>query len=257
MIPFKEYARYYDLLYKDKDYAAEAKFVEHLIHTYAPAARSILDLGCGTGQHAALLAGHGFQVQGIDRSEGMLLSAEKRRSALSGRRRRHLKFSKGDIRTVRLGTRFDVVISLFHVMSYQTGNDDLNDAFATAREHLVPGGTFIFDCWYGPAVLTQRPSVRIKRLCDKEIEVIRTAEPELLINENCVKVNYEIDILCRADGKLSRFSESHHMRYLFLPEIQELFHRHAMSLIFACGWMSCNEPGADTWSLCVGGKVTG
>jgi len=53
---FENYARYYDLLYHDKDYNAEAKFVHQLLQIHAPETRSILELGCGTGSHAVLLA---------------------------------------------------------------------------------------------------------------------------------------------------------------------------------------------------------
>ena len=54
---FADYARYYDLLYRDKDYAAAAEYVAGLIRKFHPSARSILELGSGTGIHAGLLAG--------------------------------------------------------------------------------------------------------------------------------------------------------------------------------------------------------
>jgi ubiquinone/menaquinone biosynthesis C-methylase UbiE len=61
---FADYARYYDLLYRDKDYAAEAEYVAGLIRKFHPAARSILELGSGTGIHASLPAEKGFTVHG-------------------------------------------------------------------------------------------------------------------------------------------------------------------------------------------------
>ena len=56
-------------------------------------------------------------------------------------------------------------------------NADLLAAFATAREHLNPGGVFIFDCWYGPAVLAERPSVRIKRMEDGATSITENTIP--------------------------------------------------------------------------------
>ena len=56
-----------------------------------------------------------------------------------------LTFSLGRIQGLDLHRTFDVVISLFHVMSYQVSNSDIMEAFATARRHLNPGGIFIFD----------------------------------------------------------------------------------------------------------------
>ena len=72
---FNLYARYYNLLYKEKDYAGEAEYVHKLIQKYQPGAKSILDLGCGTGRHDILLAEKGYSVTGVDRSEEMLAVA--------------------------------------------------------------------------------------------------------------------------------------------------------------------------------------
>jgi len=88
-----------------------------------------------------------------------------------------------------------VVIALFHVMSYQPRNADLRDAFATASAHLKRGGIFIFDYWYGPAVLTNLPTVRVKRVENGDIGVLRLSEPSIKVNENIVDINYLIRLL--------------------------------------------------------------
>ena len=202
---FGAYSRYYNLLYQDKDYDGEAEYVHNLIRKHQPGATSILNLGCGTGRHDLLLAQMGYEVTGIDQSEEMLAVATSQLSSLISQqecahpsnlnsRQGSLSFQQGDIRTIRLNKTFDVVTSLFHVISYQTTNDDLRAAFATARAHLKPGGIFIFDCWYGPAVLTDRPAVRVKRLEDTAIFVTRIAEPVMHPNDNIVDVNYQGDL---------------------------------------------------------------
>lgn len=75
MTTFGNYSRYYNLLYKDKDYKGEAGFIYDLIQKYSPGAKSILDLGCGTGRHDLLLAEKGYAITGVDMSEEMLLIA--------------------------------------------------------------------------------------------------------------------------------------------------------------------------------------
>jgi 2-polyprenyl-3-methyl-5-hydroxy-6-metoxy-1,4-benzoquinol methylase len=102
------------------------------------------------------LAEKGYAMTGVDLSEEMLAVANSQLSTAIQQGSLNsqppsLNFLQGDIRTVRLGKAFDVVVSLFHVVSYQTTNKDLTDAFATARAHLHRA-EFHFDRWYGPAV---------------------------------------------------------------------------------------------------------
>jgi SAM-dependent methyltransferase len=73
---FDAYSRYYDLLYREKDYAAEADYVARLLRAHG-AGTELPEFGCGTGEHARLLAAHGYQVLGIDRSAQMIAHAEQ------------------------------------------------------------------------------------------------------------------------------------------------------------------------------------
>jgi len=254
MTVFGNYARYYDLLYQDKDYTGEAKFVRGLIQKYNPNANSIFELGCGTGKHAELLSKMNYEVFAIDMSYEMLEVANRRLSDLEKKGVKKISFDYGDIRTYRTEWCFDVVISLFHVMSYQTINKDLQDVFETAKVHLKRG-VFIFDCWYGPAVLTDRPAVRIKRLEDDVIQVTRIAEPRIHANENIVDVNYHLFIKNKSTGIVEQFKETHRMRYLFKPEIALLFEQAGFQFVDVFEWMTSREPGFDTWSVyCVGKK---
>jgi SAM-dependent methyltransferase len=244
---FGAYSRYYNLLYRDKDYAGEASYVRSLIQRHHPQAKTVLDLGCGTGRHAALLAGMGYSLTGVDRSEEMLAVARSQ-AAANVDAKSIPEFAQGDIRSVRLGKTFDVVISLFHVMCYQITNADLRAAFVTAREHLNPGGVLIFDCWYGPAVLTDRPAVRIKRLEDEEILVTRLAEPVVHANENVVDVNYQVFVRDKRQGSVDELSETHRMRYLFTPEVALLLDAVNLQMKEVSGFMTDREPGFETWN---------
>jgi SAM-dependent methyltransferase len=247
---FGGYSRYYDLLYRDKDYARESKWIAETIRRHVPTASSVLEIGCGTGLHAAFLAADGLDVTGVDMSRGMLEAAAERKSELPADIASRLSFHEGDARTVRLGRTFDVVISLFHVMSYQTSNADLAAAMATARAHVRDGGAFIFDCWYGPAVLRQWPAVTTKEFSDDETVVKRTATPVVHPTTNIVDVNYAVTITDRATGAIEELRETHHMRYLFSPEIEQAVERAGMRLVESRGWLTESEPGFDTWGAC-------
>jgi SAM-dependent methyltransferase len=246
---FGNYARYYNLLYRDKDYTREAQFIHHLLQTHASNTQSILELGCGTGNHARLLAKEGYEVHGVDLSTQMLQQASDRLSQLPQELASRLAFYQGDIRTIRLDRQFDAIISLFHVFSYQTTNEDLKAAFATVKAHLKPRGVFIFDCWYGPAVLSDRPTVRIKRLEDEDISITRIADPVIHPNQNIVDVNYQAFIKDKNTGKVEELQETHRMRYLFKPEIDLLLTESYLEPIECGEWMTKRKPGFDTWGV--------
>ena len=245
MSVFADLASYYDLLYQDKDYAGEANYITSLLRRFAPDARSIVEYGSGTGRHAVLLAEAGYTVHGIELSEEMLHLAESLPNESN-----NPFFSKGDIRTARLGKTFGGAISLFHVMSYQTMNGDLAAAFSTVQKHLIDGGLFIFDCWYGPAVLTERPSVRIKRMSNTTIEVTRLAEPVMHPNDNIVDVNYQVFIRDLATGVVNEIHETHRMRYLFRPEIELLLNNAGFKIVHSEEWMTGKDLSFDTWGSC-------
>ncbi|MGB5962197.1 MAG: class I SAM-dependent methyltransferase [Coleofasciculaceae cyanobacterium] len=246
---FGNYARYYDLLYRDKDYAGEAKFIVNLLQTHAPTSQFILELGCGTGTLASLLVKERYNVCGVDLSASMLQQASDQLFQLPQELKERLNFLQGDLRTICLGQQFDAIISVFHVFSYQISNEDLAAAFATVKRHLKPGGVFIFDCWYGPAVLSDRPSIKIKRLEDQESKITRIAEPIAYPNLNLVDVNYQVLIENKNTSTIEELKETHRMRYLFQPEIEKLLTDENLQLICSGEWMTNREIGFDTWGV--------
>ena len=237
---FKEYSKYYYLLYKDKDYQKEADYIGKLIQTYSPNSQTLLDIGCGTGKHAYLMAEKGYTTYGIDLSEAMLKEA----STSFGQK---VLFSKGDIRDFKLDRSFDIITSLFHVMSYQTTNSDLYQAFESVYQHLKPGGYFIFDCWYGPGVVADGPKVKVKRLQNDEIKLTRITEPLIHANECVVDVNFDITVYDRSEGKTNNFTETHPMRYLFKNEIEMLCDKYNFRLIDNFAWLTFEKPTEQNW----------
>jgi SAM-dependent methyltransferase len=245
---FDAYAAYYDLLYRDKDYPAEARYVQSLLRRHGVGDGSILELGCGTGKHAEQLGRLGFSIHGLDLSPSMVERARKRTPSDLGSR---LQFDVGDARSARLNRKFDAAISLFHVASYQTRNEDLAGMFATAATHLKAGGIFVFDFWYGPGVLTDPPVERVKRLEDGVIQVTRTAKPDLRPNENIVDVHYQVQVKQNRNGMVAQIEETHSMRYLFLPEVRLMLQSAGLELLQAEPWMSQEELGCGSWQAVV------
>ena len=240
-MPFDAYSSYYDLLYRDKDYVAETNYIHGLLERYGVSGTELLEFGSGTGKHGRLLANLGYRVTGIERSPQMVAHA----FTTDG-----FYCQQGDICTVQLGRKFDAVLSLFHVISYQVTNDAVQAAFARAAEHLQPSGLFIFDVWYSPAVYTQRPSVRIKRLEGEEVRVTRIAEPVLWPNDNRVDVNYNIFAEEISTGAVQTLTETHPMRHFSLPELDMLAEQFDFMRIATEEFLTGKEPGEDTWGVC-------
>jgi SAM-dependent methyltransferase len=206
-----DYAAAYDDLYRDKDYLAECDLIEQVIKTYGDGSvRRLLDLGCGTGGHATPLAQRGYDVVGVDRSPDMLRYAADGGSSA--------RFKLGEIGSVDLGETFDAALMMFAVLGYQVGNADVRAALANARRHLRPGGVLFCDFWYGPAVLAERPSERVKVIDTPQGQVIRVASGELDTLKNLCTVGYRVWRI-EAGRLVSEVRERHPMRYFFAPEL--------------------------------------
>jgi SAM-dependent methyltransferase len=239
---FNSYSRYYDLLYKDKDYVAEADYIQALLIRHGVNSGCLLDLGSGTGIHGCLLASRGYNVLGIERSAEMA----KRAAIVDG-----FTSQQGDIRSIKLGQTFDAILSIFHVISYQIENADLTAVFTKASEHLQPGGVFIFDFWYSPAVYSQQPSVRVKRMTDTKIEITRLAEPVIFSNQNRVDVNYTIFARNLISDSVEITTEIHSMRHFSLPEIDILAVKTGFERIDTEEFLSGKPASDSTWGVCV------
>ena len=124
---FDDYSRYYDLLYHDKDYAGEVEYIDSLLKEHGISGNELLEFGSGTGKYGRLLAEKGYNVLGIERSQKMVAETRQTEGFIC---------QENDIRSVSLGRTFDAVLALFHVISYQTSNTDLQAVFQRAAEHL-------------------------------------------------------------------------------------------------------------------------
>ncbi|HYH23300.1 MAG TPA: class I SAM-dependent methyltransferase [Azospirillum sp.] len=215
------YAAVYDALYGEKDYAGECALIERLFATYASAPiASVLDLGCGTGGHALPLAGRGLRVTGVDRSPAMLDRAREKaaaRVAEAGGPAPDLV--EGDVRALRLDRVFDAAIMMFAVLGYQHGNDDLLATLASVRRHLPPSGLFLFDVWYGPAVLGQRPEERVRTITRGDERILRTTRPDLDIRAQICRVYFHV-LRIAGDRVAGEAREVHAMRFFFDRELE-------------------------------------
>jgi SAM-dependent methyltransferase len=242
-LPFDAYAAYYDVLYTDKDYVAEANAIQSVLTKHkVPNNGALLELGCGSGIHAVEFINKGYSIHGIDASEGMVQLAKKRTSNTA-----QASFETAPIEHYIPTHQFDAVISLFHVVSYLTTNLQLQQMFAMVHKALKPGGVFVFDCWYGPGVLTDPPSNRTKHMHNASYDVVRKATPQLLSDKNTVIVNFDVAVTNTATQQVEHITEAHYMRYLFTPEVKLLANYNGLTLVEQSTFMSNDTPSTSTW----------
>ena len=245
---FRDYASYYDLIYKDKDYKKEVDFIEEIFEdTHKP--EKILEVGCGTGSYTKILLERGYEVTAVDISEDMLKIAREKCAC---------KFIEGDIRDITINERFDTCIAMFAVMGYMTENSDISKAVNNIHRHLKPNGIFIFDVWNGLAVMRLLPEQRIKEVENDEIKIIRVAVPNLRAFEHICEVNYKLLILNKAESTVNEINEKHVVRFYFPQEITYYLEDAGFEVLKICPFMDLNgKVDENVWNITVIARAGG
>ena len=138
----------------------------------------------------------------------------------SGKLDLHIDFINSDISSIDLNKKFNIIISMFSVINYQTANKKLSNFCKVVKNHLKKDGIFMFDAWYGPAVLAQKPKECIREIkIDDSKTIIRFTEPNLNLLEHTIEVSFKVWYLNK-NKLLKETRESHTMRFLFPQEIK-------------------------------------
>jgi SAM-dependent methyltransferase len=235
--PFGQlYATLYDSIYAEKNYAHECEVIESLFPELGKPAK-ILDLGCGTGQHAAHLCARGHQVTGIDQSADMLSLAQRRNLSSA-------RFLPGNIINFALKERFDVVLIMFNVIGYLPGPVDLTDFFRNLHDHVEPGGRFIFDFWHGPAIEHDPPGSSLRSGIIDGVPWRREAEGQ--------KQNGSVLVTCRLRLGETEATEQHSVRYYAAGELEAHLSAAGFEDIRFGNWRDPSAPpDIETWdALC-------
>jgi SAM-dependent methyltransferase len=159
----------YDVVYAYKDYAGECERIVAIAAGSNPAdssdaARSLLDVACGTGRHLEYLRNH-FTVEGADLDPGLLEIARRRLPGVA--------LALADMRDLDLGRTFDVVTCLFSAIGFARDLDELGAATASLARHVAPGGLLLLEPWLTPeewvsgrphALVSEQPGLAVARV---------------------------------------------------------------------------------------------
>jgi len=243
----KVYSSVYDSLYGTKDYARECDMIEMLAG--ASGSKLIMDIGCGTGGHAVQLAKRGHRVLGVDRSPAMLEIAQQK--AVEAGVIDAIEFLQGDLRNIVSDKICDLALMMFAVLGYQQSNEDVRNALNSVARHLKSGAPFIFDVWYGPAVLADPPGARQRVIETDSGRIVRTTESQMMPDSRLCTVNFTLEHF-EGDVCTKKTSESHVMRYFFPNELEAF----AAEAGFVCERMSnfaaIDQPAnEDSWNAII------
>ena len=200
MSAYDTLAASYDGLMADGSYRRRAAFLERRLKKSAIPVRTVLDLACGTGTLACLLAQKGYEVLATDGSEEMLTQAAAKAAELD----RPPFFLHQAMPRLRLAQPVDAVVSTLDSLNYLVRERDLRETFRRVRRALKPGGLFLFDV---------NTPYKLRRM-DGQIYMDETEEAccvwRTFFSEKRQICTYQVDLFrLRSDGAWERSFEEH------------------------------------------------
>jgi SAM-dependent methyltransferase len=209
---FARTAHYYDLIYSFKNYGEEAAKIRAVIRKEHPTAHSILDVACGTAEHARVLSAE-FAVDGIDLEPGFVEIA--RRKVPAG------TFSVADMRGFALGRKYDVVQCLFSSIGYLTEGDDVVRALECFARHLARDGIIVVEPWFAPADWRVGVPHMAPPVDRPDIKICRLNVSEQYGNLSRIRLHY----LIATGAGVEYIQEDHELALYTVAEMLQFFRR--------------------------------
>ena len=205
-----DFSNYYDRMTTHKNYQAETDTLDSLIRSVVRHPNpKILDVGCGTGNHAALLAQKGYDITAIDLSPDMIRVAKSKNA--------NVNFKCGDTAQVPPAS-FDFCYSLFNVINCLDTIDNLTAFFRGIFSRLVDHGNLLIESW-NPIAVIAKPPESVERTYDYPNEkIVRRVTPRPDFLNQRLDLHYHIDVYntSRHLEKVKSFAVVHHL-LLFTP----------------------------------------
>jgi ubiquinone/menaquinone biosynthesis C-methylase UbiE len=188
-------AKYYDLIYSNKDYRKEAARIKSIVSKYKKSeGKNLLDVACGTGRHLEYLKDE-FSCMGVDISNQMLEVARKNVEGVV--------FEQADMTELNLSKSFDVITCLFGSIGYMKTYTNLRKTIQNFIKHLKTGGVALIEPWLTTSTaIAGTPSmhtydgrdIKVARLSVTEIRGnFSVHDMHYLVAERNKKVNYFVD----------------------------------------------------------------
>lgn len=247
---FQKFGEYYDLIYLDAvDYEKECDFIEKIFKTCCrKQPKKILDLGCGTGSHALILAQRGYEVTGTDISNVMLEKARKKAKESNIK----ASFFVQDMKAIKLNEKFDCAICMFGGFDYLLTYEDLTKLFSSLTHHLNEHGLFVFEFWNIGGLEPTPYRTWLKRQ-GKNMVLYRMTESNFSPETSILTIDMHFVVVCNRKS-VDTFDEKHPMRCYTTNQIQHYLDDNGFELLSIYNWDTENkaefqEPEKDTFRI--------
>ncbi|HSE66751.1 MAG TPA: methyltransferase domain-containing protein [Gemmatimonadales bacterium] len=209
---FSASAELYDLIYSGfKDYPAEARELAALIRRSHPHGRTVLDVACGTGEHARLLTEeHGFDVDGLDLDSTFVAIAQHKLP-------RGIVY-EADMTSFEIPRRYDVIVCLFSSIGYVRTLENVQRTFDRFRQHLADAGVVLVEPWFPPGML-QPDRVSIQTAESARVSVARMSKID--VEDRLSRLRFEY-LIGRASA-IEHVVETHELGLFTTEETLECF----------------------------------
>lgn len=240
------YARYYDVLYGDKDYAAETAYFEKFLrkHGVKPGSH-VLSFGAGTLNHEQYLASKGYIVHGVELSADMVRQAKEKLRTLS---LDTVSIEQGDMRSYRPRRTYDAVLIPFNVVSYCADLKEFDATIMAASAALRPGGILAFDCWNGAVMMKDPPRDAWSRIPLRDGSLYKLVHASPVTRR--ATFTRSLELVALTHGVAETYREDHVLAGWTPAQIRAVFARRKIKLAGLYEWMT-TKPAGKRWAMMV------
>jgi len=191
----------------------------------------VLELGCGTGRLTLPLAQNGIDITGIEVVPEMLAQARLKGAGLS------VRWVEADVRDFHLDQKFNLIFETGSVFMHMLSNADQDAFLARVREHLAPGGRFIFSLWFPHAGSLEAVPEEKEWYTyqDNQGRTVRVGGTEDYDEIRQVKRETAIRHIIDPDGTETVLVAPLYLRYTFPQEMERLLPAAGFHILERCG----------------------
>jgi len=243
---FGQYAQYYDVIYKNKDYKQECAYVQQLFRKHAhKEIKTILDLGCGTAGHIIPFIDEGYKIVGVDASTQMLKYAEQKLENLELK----AELIKGKMQSIQLNRKFDAVLCLFSSIDYLTNKKDLMSMLENTAQHMKKSSLFIFDFWNENAISSHYSPSKKGLFKSNGNMVERRSTTKIYASKRLCEVNYTCSL--KRNGRHTKLDkEKHLLRYFGVDEMKNYLKTAGLGVIDVHPYLNISgKIKKNTWDI--------